>query len=72
MLDITHSIHSPMTPAGLEYEDPLFGQDTSFAEDYFDGDLYVFLTTVSALLDENVRAHRRRIFSILLGKNWRS
>ncbi len=43
-----------MTPAGLEYEDPLFGQDTSFAEDYFDGDLYVFLTTVSALLDENV------------------
>ncbi|WP_240338750.1 hypothetical protein [Pseudomonas viridiflava] len=65
-------IKENMSSEGLEYTDPPFGEDMSFVEDYFDGDLYVFLTTVSALLDENVRAHRRRIFSILLGKNWRS
>uniref|UniRef100_A0A7C1WSG9 Uncharacterized protein n=1 Tax=Pseudomonas graminis TaxID=158627 RepID=A0A7C1WSG9_9PSED len=55
-------IRRNMTPEGLQYVDPPFGQDTSFAEDYFEGDLYVFLTTVSALLDSEIKIRRRKLF----------
>ncbi|MEN4752700.1 hypothetical protein ABEH28_23415 [Pseudomonas sp. Ps21-P2] len=55
-------IRRNMTPEGLQYVDPPFGQDTSFAEDYFEGDLYVFLTTVSALLDGEIKIRRKRLF----------
>ena len=51
-----------MAPEGLQYVDPPFGQDTSFAEDYFEGDLYVFLTTVSALLDGEIKIRRKMLF----------
>ncbi|MEX6677389.1 hypothetical protein QWI18_15825 [Pseudomonas sp. W2Oct36] len=55
-------IRRHMTPEGLEYVDPPFGQDTSFAEDYFEGDLYVFLTTVCALLDGEIKTRRKKLF----------
>lgn len=55
-------IRRNMTTEGLQYVDPPFGQDTSFAEDYFEGDLYVFLTTVSALLDSEIKIRRKKLF----------
>jgi hypothetical protein len=60
--EIKTYIRRNMTPEGLQYVDPPFGQDTSFAEDYFEGDLYVFLTTVSALLDSEIRIRRKKLF----------
>lgn len=51
-----------MTADGLAYVYPPFGQETSFAEDYFEGDLYVFLTTVSALLDSEIKIRRKKLF----------
>ena len=72
LLDLLHAIlfkreiktyiRKDMTPDGLKYVDPPFGQDTSFAEDYFEGDLYVFLTTVSALLDSEIKIRRKKLF----------
>lgn len=72
LLDLLHAIlfkreiriyiRRHMTPEGLQYVDPPFGQDTSFAEDYFEGDLYVFLTTVSALLDSEIKIRRKKLF----------
>jgi len=60
--EIKTYIRRNMTPEGLQYVDPPFGQDTSFAEDYFEGDLYVFLTTVSALLDSEIKIRRKKLF----------
>lgn len=59
--EIKTYIRRNMTPEGLQYVDPPFGQDTSFAEDYFEGDLYVFLTTVSALLDSEIKIRRKKL-----------
>lgn len=66
---IKHYIKHHMTPEGLEYVDPPFGQDTSFAEDYFEGDLYTFLTEVLALFDKEIDIRRKRFFSKLIGKS---
>ena len=65
---IKHYIKNHMTPEGLEYVHPPFGQDTSFVEDYFEGDLYTFLTQVLTLLDVELKARRRNIFSRLAGR----
>lgn len=72
LLDLLHAIlfkreiktyiRRNMTPEGLQYVDPPFGQDTSFAEDYFEGDLYVFLTTLSELLDSEIKFRRKKLF----------
>lgn len=64
---ISHYIKHHMTPEGLEYVDPPFGQETSFAEDYFEGDLYDFLTTVLDLLDSEIKGRRRKFFLRLIG-----
>ncbi len=65
---IRNYIKRYMGPEGLEYVHPPFGQDTSFVEDYFEGDLYTFLTQVLTLLDVELKARRRNIFSRLDGR----
>ncbi len=65
---IRNYIKRHMGPEGLEYAHPPFGQDTSFVEDYFEGDLYTFLTQVLTLLDVELKARRRNIFSRLAGR----
>ncbi|AZE99913.1 hypothetical protein C4J95_2451 [Pseudomonas orientalis] len=65
---IAHYIRSHMGAEGLEYVDPPFGQETSFAEDYFEGDLYTFLTGVMELLDSEMKARRRKLFFRLIGR----
>lgn len=65
---IAHYIKNHMGAEGLEYVDPPFDQETSFAEDYFEGDLYTFLTSVMELLDSEMKARRRKFFSGLIGK----
>ncbi|MCF5708198.1 hypothetical protein GIV19_12975 [Pseudomonas syringae] len=55
-------IKENMTPDGLEYVDPPFNQETSFLEDYFEGDLYVFLTNVLTLLNSEIRVRRLAFF----------
>lgn len=65
---IRNYIKRHMGPEGLEYVHPPFGQDTSFVEDYFEGDLYTFLTQVLTLLDVELKARRRNIFSRLAGR----
>jgi hypothetical protein len=52
-------IKNYMTPEGLEYVDPPFGQETSFVEDYFEGDLYFFLKNVLSLLDKEFKNRLR-------------
>lgn len=51
-----------MTADGLAYVYPPFGQETSFAEDYFEGDLYDFLSSVLVLLDAEIKVRRQRFF----------
>lgn len=51
-----------MTADGLVYVYPPFGQETSFAEDYFEGDLYDFLSSVLVLLDAEIKVRRQRLF----------
>lgn len=60
--DIKKYIKSNMGPDGLEYVYPPFDQETSFPEDYFEGDLYVFLTSVLDLLDSEIKLRLRNIF----------
>lgn len=48
--EIKRYISTHMTSEGLVYGDP-FDEELSFAEDYFEGDLLVFLTRVLQLLD---------------------
>lgn len=64
---IKHYIKNHMTPEGLEYVHPPFGQDTSFVEDYFDGDLYVFLTNTLGLLDKEFKARAPKVISKFTG-----
>lgn len=59
-------IRKHMTAEGLEYVYPPFGQETSFAEDYFEGDLFVFLTDVLMLLDREIKVRAPKIFRFLL------
>lgn len=56
-------IKNHMTPEGLKYVDPPFGQETSFVEDYFEGDLYVFLTNVLNLLDKEYKVRSQNFLS---------
>ncbi|WP_229631769.1 MULTISPECIES: hypothetical protein [Pseudomonas] len=60
---IKHYIKNHMTAEGLAYVYPPFGQETSFAEDYFEGDLHTFLNNVLTLLDKEIINHRRNLFS---------
>lgn len=60
--EIKTYIRRDMTAEGLQYVYPPFGQDTSFPEDYFEGDLDVFLTTVSASLDSEIKIRRKKLF----------
>lgn len=46
---IRRYIRANLTPSGLRYADP-FDQELAFPEDYFEGDLLVFLRTVQTLL----------------------
>jgi hypothetical protein len=64
---IKHYIKKHMTPEGLEYVHPPFGQDTSFVEDYFEGDLCVFLTKTLTLLDKEFKARAPKVISRLAG-----
>ena len=50
-----------MTADGLEYADP-FDQELSFAEDYFEGDLHIFLTNVLSLLEAESNSRLRKYF----------
>ncbi|MEQ7921903.1 hypothetical protein ABQX22_22100 [Xanthomonas sp. WHRI 1810A] len=59
--NIKKYIDKNMTADGLEYADP-FDQELSFAEDYFEGDLYVFLTNVLALLDAASKLRSSHLF----------
>lgn len=61
-------IRNHMTPEGLEYVDPPFNQDTSFVEDYFEGDLHEFLKNVICLLDKEMEGWKRQVFSNLTGR----
>jgi hypothetical protein len=60
--NIKKYIKKYMTIDGLEYKDP-FDQELSFAEDYFEGDLHVFLTNVLALLDAERKSRIKKFFS---------
>ncbi|HEY0285749.1 MAG TPA: hypothetical protein VGC62_01825 [Pseudomonas sp.] len=51
-----------MTADGLEYAEP-FNQELRFPEDYFEGDLLVFLTNVLSLLDAEVKSRIKGYFS---------
>lgn len=53
-----------MAPDGLAYVYPPFGQETSFAEDYFEGDLYDFLSSVLVLLDAEIKLRRQRLLQL--------
>lgn len=53
-----------MTADGLAYVYPPFGQETSFAEDYFEGDLYDFLSSVLVLLDAEIKLRRQRLLRL--------
>ena len=57
-------IRQYMTPDGLMYVYPPFGQETSFAEDYFEGGLFEFLSSVSALLDSEIKARKHAFFRL--------
>jgi hypothetical protein len=59
--NIKRYIKHHMTADGLEYADP-FDQELSFAEDYFEGDLHVFLTNVLSLLEAERKSRLRRYF----------
>ncbi|MBF7143115.1 MULTISPECIES: hypothetical protein [Pseudomonas] len=56
-------IKSHMTPDGLEYAYPPFGQDTSFVEDYFEGALHTFFIRVISLLDLESKNRLRSFLS---------
>lgn len=58
---IRRYIQTNMTPDGLAYSYP-FDYELAFPEDYFEGDLYAFLTSVLALLEKEQKARRRRFF----------
>ncbi|AVX24135.1 hypothetical protein ALO42_102313 [Pseudomonas syringae pv. atrofaciens] len=60
---IKRYIKNHMTSEGLEYVAPPFGQETSFVEDYFDGDLHVFLTNVVSLLDKEYEVRVQNFLS---------
>lgn len=62
-------IKKHMTQEGLEYIDPPFGQETSFVEDYFEGDLYVFLTNVLSLLDTEYKISSRNFLLRFTGRS---
>ena len=62
--DIKRYIRSYMTPEGLDYADPPFDQDTSFPEEYFEGDLYSFLIDVLEFLDQEKSRRWRRFFRL--------
>jgi hypothetical protein len=60
--NIKKYMNKNMTADGLEYVDP-FDQELSFAEDYFEGDLHVFLTNVLSLLEaEKISRIRKYLF----------
>lgn len=65
---IIHYIKNHMSAEGLEYACPPFDQETSFAEDYFEGDLYNFLTNVLTLLDVEIKAKRQHFFYKIVGR----
>lgn len=60
--NIKQYVKKYMTVEGLEYADP-FDQELSFAEDYFEGDLHVFLTNVLFLLDAERKSRIKKFFS---------
>jgi len=60
-IQIRGYIKKNMTVNGLEYAEP-FNQKLRFPEDYFEGDLYIFLTNVLALLNTECKSRFRRFF----------
>lgn len=62
---IRHSIASHLSTDGLVYAHPPFGQETSFIEDYFEGDLHTFLMNVLRLLDKAPQTRSCRTLSAL-------
>jgi len=58
-------ISTHMSAEGLIYVHPPFGQETSFIEDYFEGDLYTFLTNVMRLLDKELKTRSSRFLSTI-------
>jgi hypothetical protein len=61
--NIKKYIENYLTVDGLEYAYP-FEYDLAFPEDYFEGDLHVFLTNVLALLDAERKARIKKFFSL--------
>ncbi|CAM3452699.1 hypothetical protein BZK31_26940 [Pseudomonas floridensis] len=68
-LQIKKYIKEYTSPHGLEYVDPPFNQETSFPEDYFEGDLYVFLTNTLTFLNREIKARRLAFFRKLMYRN---
>jgi hypothetical protein len=60
--NINKYIKNNLTADGLEYAHP-FEYELAFPEDYFEGDLHVFLTNVLALLDAERKARIKALFS---------
>ena len=60
--NIKKYIKNHLTSDGLEYAYP-FEYDLAFPEDYFEGDLHVFLTNVLSLLDAERKSRIRKFFS---------
>lgn len=60
-IQIKSYIKRNMTVDGLEYAEP-FNQELRFPEDYFEGDLYVFLKNVLALLETERKSRIRNYF----------
>ena len=60
--NIKKYIKNHLTADGLEYAHP-FEYELAFPEDYFEGDLHVFLTSVLALLDAERNARIKAFFS---------
>ncbi|MDT3231735.1 hypothetical protein [Pseudomonas sp. rhizo25] len=67
-VQIRSCIKRNMSLDGLAYVDPPFNQDTSFPEEYFEGDLYDFLTSVLGLLDAEIKARGQKVFHRLIGR----
>jgi len=60
--NIRQYIKNNLTSDRLEYAYP-FEYDLAFPEDYFEGDLHVFLTNVLSLLDSERKSRVRKFFS---------
>lgn len=60
--NIRSYIKKHTTANGVEYAEP-FNQELRFPEDYFEGDLQVFLQNILSLLDAECKSRIKKMFS---------